>query len=244
MTGESVATGKNTNRIWAVVPAAGVGSRMGLDKPKQYVELNGKPIIEHTLSRLNAHPLIEGIVVAISPEDNIWPSLGISLDKPMVVVDGGQERCHSVLNGLTHLAGEISSQDWVLVHDAARPCLRLSDIDKLIQVLSDHPVGGILACPVRDTMKRSNENSDVIETVERNNLWHALTPQMFRLGVLQSALLAALDSGKIITDEASAIEFNDMAPHLVEGSRDNIKITQHEDLSLAEYYLKKQGQET
>mgnify|MGYP000188455821 CR=1 FL=1 len=244
MTGESVATRKNTSHIWAVVPAAGVGSRMGLDKPKQYAELNGKAIIEHTLSRLNAHPLIEGVVVAISPEDTIWPSLCISLDKPLVVVDGGQERCHSVLNGLTHLAGEISSQDWVLVHDAARPCLRLSDIDKLIQALNDHPVGGILACPVRDTMKRSNDNNDVIGTVERANLWHALTPQMFRLGVLKTALLGALDRGQIVTDEASAIEFNDLVPHLVEGSRDNIKITQHEDLSLAEYYLKKQGQET
>jgi len=233
-----------SERIWAVVPAAGVGSRMKLDIPKQYAKLNGKTIIEHTLSRLLAHPLIEGIIVAISPEDQYWPSLALSFDKPVIVVNGGQERCHSVLNGLNYLTGKISSEDWVLVHDAARPCLRLSDIDKLIKELKDHPVGGILACPVRDTMKRSNEKNDVIATVERTTLWHAFTPQMFRLGVLKSALLKALDSGQIVTDEASAIESNDRAPHLVEGCRDNIKITQQEDLSLAEYYLEKQVKET
>jgi len=238
----STRTASAKTRIWSVVPAAGIGSRMGLETPKQYAKLNDKTIIEHTLSRLFKHPLIEGVVVAISQQDSWWQTLSLSFDKPLFVVEGGKERFHSVLNGLIKLEGQISPDDWVLVHDAARPCVRLSDIDNLIGQLIDHPVGGILACAVCDTMKRSNNNNDIIETVERTNLWHALTPQMFRLGILKSALLNVLESGESVTDEACAVEFNNLVPQLVAGCRDNIKVTHYEDLSLAEYYLKKQAE--
>lgn len=231
-------------RIWSVVPAAGIGSRMGLDTPKQYAELNGKTILEHTLSRLMSHPRIEGVVVAISDQDTFWPALGLSFDKPLLVVEGGKERCHSVLNGLLQLEQQLSPDDWVLVHDAARPCVRLADIDKLIAQLIDHPVGGILAAPVRDTMKRGNDQNDIVDTVERENLWHALTPQMFRLGLLKSSLENALQNGIVVTDEASAIEANGQVPHLVEGCHDNIKVTRFEDLSLAQYYLTQQDDQT
>ena len=181
-----------SNKIWAVIPAAGVGSRMGLEIPKQYAKLNDITIIEHSLFRLLAHPFIEGVVVAISSGDTAWQSLSIvhdkaslskpALNKPIVVVEGGKERCDSVLNALLRLQQHIAEDDWVLVHDAARPCVRLSDIDTLINLLMDHPVGGILASEVRDTMKRSSNTNDIIATVERKHLWHALTPQMFQIG--------------------------------------------------------------
>jgi len=239
---------ESTNAIWAVIPAAGVGSRMGLDTPKQYAIIHGKTILEHSLSRLLAHPLIAGVVVAISTGDTLWPTLYASLsntyDKPIIVVDGGKERCDSVLNGLHRLEQHIAANGWVLVHDAARPCVRLSDIDKLINQLLHHPVGGILATEVRDTMKRSTHQHDIIETVERKNLWHALTPQMFRLGLLKTALDKAKSRGESVTDEASAIELNKLHPKLITGCSDNIKVTRFEDLSLAEYYLKKQAEET
>lgn len=215
---------------------------MALDIPKQYVELNGKTIIEHSLSRLLEHPQIEGVVVAISSDDSWWHDLSLAslFKKPVIVVNGGQERCHSVLNGIKRLQQEISVDDWVMVHDAARPCVRQSDLDKLMTGLADHAIGGILATRVRDTMKRSNNSNEVTETVDRTNLWHALTPQMFRLGVLKSAIETVLANGVMVTDEASAIESQGLSPLLIEAHQDNIKVTRMEDLSLASYYLQQQ----
>ena len=157
------------------------------------------------------------------------------------MVNGGQERCHSVFNALLHLLPYADENDWVLVHDAARPCLRKDDIDYLIETLAQDPVGGLLAMPVRDTMKRAGVDGRVEGTVDRVQLWHALTPQMFRVGELFRAIKSALDQNSLITDEASAIELAGKQPCLVEGHAYNIKITQPEDLSLAEFFLLQQG---
>ena len=231
----------NTPRYWAVVPAAGVGARMKAARPKQYLPLGGRTVIEQTLSRLCAHPRIDGVVVALGSEDGYWPDLGFRCDKRLETVDGGNERCHSVLNALARLSSFGDDRDWVLVHDAARPCLRAEDVDHLIErVESSGAVGGLLAVPVRDTMKRSDDAGGVERTVERANLWHALTPQMFRLGALRDALNGALEAGGLVTDEASAMEWAGHRPLLVEGRADNLKITRPEDLALAEFYLQLQ----
>ena len=229
------------NKHWAVVPAAGVGARMRAAVPKQYLPLGGRTVIEQTLARLCAHPRIDGVVVALGAEDGYWSDLGFQCEKRLERVDGGAERCHSVLNALERLATFGGDDDWVLVHDAARPCLRLGDIDHLIeQVDTGDAVGGLLAVPVRDTMKRSDDNGGVERTVDRANLWHALTPQMFRLGELRDALSRALEAGVLVTDEASAMEWVGHRPLLVEGHADNLKITRPEDLALAEFYLRAQ----
>ncbi|ALP53131.1 2-C-methyl-D-erythritol 4-phosphate cytidylyltransferase [Candidatus Tenderia electrophaga] len=230
----------NRNKYYCVVPAAGVGSRMGTAVPKQYLRLHGKTVIEHTLARLCAHPLIEGVVVAIGADDQYWPQQQLPDPDKIYVAQGGAERCHSVLNGLQFLSGFADVDDWVLVHDAARPCLHHDDISRMIDMLSDHPVGGLLGVPVADTVKRSNPAGEVLQTVSRDHLWRALTPQMFRLSQLQQALQAALDEHFLVTDEASAMEHAGLKPHMVEGRADNIKITRPEDLSLAELYLAQQ----
>lgn len=225
---------------WAVVPAAGSGSRMNSQVPKQYMVLAGKAVIEHALARLAAHPLIDGILVALAPSDTRWQDLALNFPKPVLAIKGGAERCHSVLNALFELQKHAQRDDWVLVHDGARPCLRAADIDRLISELRDHPHGGLLAVPVRDTMKRADENGNVFETVDRKGLWHALTPQMFRLGELSDALMRAVDQGWLVTDEASAMELAGYKPLLVEGTADNIKITRPDDLVVAEFYLRRQ----
>ena len=227
-------------RYWAVIPAAGVGTRMQEDVPKQYLSINHKTILEHTLERFCSHPKIEGVVVAISGNDDIWQTLGISSQPKITVVEGGVERCHSVLNGLRALSDQASSNDWVLVHDAARPCLRIEDINRLIDTLEGHDVGGLLGLPVRDTMKRADTTGAIQETVDRECLWHALTPQMFHLGALIDALENALSNNLIVTDEAQAIELYGLQPVLVEGHPDNIKITRNNDLALAELFLSQQ----
>jgi len=228
-------------RYWAVVPAAGVGRRMGGDIPKQYLSLNDRPVIEHTLDRLTGHAAISKVLVALAPDDGWWSETAFANHADVLRVDGGTERCHSVLNALQRLSELADDTDWVLVHDAARPCLRASDIDRLIEQLSDHPTGGLLGMPVRDTMKRADDSGRVKETVCRENLWHAYTPQMFRLGPLRDALSTALEQGSLVTDEASAMELAGLAPMLVEGHPDNIKITRPEDLPLAAFYLSQQG---
>ena len=229
-------------KYWAVVPAAGVGKRMQADRPKQYLEIAGRPLIEYAISQLMVDPHIEGVVVAISAEDEYWPTLEITLDKPLWVVEGGVERCHSVLNALQELATRANEEDWVLVHDAARPCVRAEDITQLITKLTHDDVGGLLAVPVRDTMKRAGTNQRVITTEDREGLWHALTPQMFRFGKLRHALEQALEDESLVTDEASAMELAEYEPLLVEGHADNIKVTRPEDLALAAFYLQQQGE--
>ena len=222
--------------FWAVIPAAGTGSRMVSEIPKQYLEIAGKSIIEHTLNCFLQHSVITGVVVAISSDDQYWEQLNISSGKPLIMASGGEERCHSVLSALRTLKDHADQNDWVLVHDAARPCLRSEDIDKLIKEVSDHKVGGLLAVPARDTMKRSIDHM-VVETVERTGLWHALTPQMFHLNDLMTALENTMQKGLVVTDEAQAMESMNMMPLLVEGHVDNIKITRSQDLDLATHYL-------
>ncbi|CDT58603.1 2-C-methyl-D-erythritol 4-phosphate cytidylyltransferase [Vibrio coralliirubri] len=221
--------------VIAVVPAAGVGSRMKADRPKQYLKIHGKTILEHTVEKLLSHPQVAQIVVAISDDDPYYPELALNLNPKVIRVSGGSERADSVLSALNYIA-EQQLSDWVMVHDAARPCVQLSDIDKLISGAMSHDVGAILAAPVRDTMKRGAQGQ-IEHTVERADLWHALTPQMFRAKPLWNALSEALQQGASITDEASAFEWKGLSPALVAGRSDNFKITQPEDLALAEFYL-------
>lgn len=225
---------------WAVIPAAGVGRRMGANLPKQYLHLGDRTVIEHALGRVGNHPSVSGVVVAISSGDPYWPNIDLPLRAELLVADGGAERCHSVLNGLNLLESRAGEDDWVLVHDAARPCLTREDLDRLIAELSGDEVGGILATPVRDTMKRADSEGRIARTEERNDLWHALTPQMFRFGVLRRALETALADGFEVTDEASAIEHIGLRPLLVEGRSDNLKVTRPDDLALAEIFLQRQ----
>lgn len=220
----------------AIVPAAGVGARMKADKPKQYLKIQDKTILEYTLEKLLSHPYIDNIVVAVSPDDPYFDLLECSDSSKIIRVDGGSERSDSVLNALNYVV-EHDLSSWVLVHDAARPCVQLSDITTLIEEAIVHPVGAILAAPVRDTMKRADTLNDIQTTVDRSALWHALTPQMFRSGELKQALEQAVRSGTAITDDASAMECLGMSPRLVAGRMDNLKITQPEDLALAEFYL-------
>lgn len=228
-------------RHWAVLPAAGAGRRMGAPIPKQYLDLGGRTVIERTLDVFVAHPRIAGCVVALDPTDALWAQTGYAEHPDVLRAPGGAERCHSVLNALEALTDRADAGDWVLVHDAARPCLRRGDLDLLIDELESDPVGGILAVPVRDTMKRAGETGRVDATLDRSALWHAYTPQMFRIGTLREALAAAIAAGELVTDESAAIERMGLAPRLVEGHGDNIKITRAEDLPLARLHLEQQG---
>lgn len=220
----------------AVVPAAGVGSRMQADRPKQYLKISGKTILEHTVEKLLTHPAVEKVIVAISDGDPYYPQLSLATNPDVIRVSGGKERADSVLSALDYIESNELAQ-WAMVHDAARPCVCLNDIDNLIVAAEANQLGGILATPVRDTMKRANAQQNIDHTVDREALWHALTPQLFRAQPLTQALSQALEQGVQITDEASAIEWLGETPALVKGRADNIKITQPEDLALAEFYL-------
>ncbi len=226
-------------RYWAVVPAAGVGRRMGGDIPKQYLQIDGSTVIEHTLETFLPHPNIAGIYVAISPDDGWWDGLSIADNPKITRVEGGAERSHSVLNALNLLSQIAADSDWVLVHDAVRPCLRREDLDKLITDLANHPVGGLLGVPVQDSMQRTDSRGQITAAISREHLWHAYTPQMFRLGTLRHALNSALEAKLTVTDEASAMVAAGYTPVVIEGYRDNLKITRSEDLELAAFYLRK-----
>ena len=222
-------------RYWLIVPAAGSGQRMKADCPKQYLKLDQQYILDITLSRLLGHADFSGCVVAIRADDPWWPETMASSDTRIDTCSGGAERADSVLAALDALAGD---DDWVLVHDAARPCLHPNDLERLLTQLQDHPVGGLLATPVADTLKLvASDSSQVETTIDRRHLWRALTPQMFRCGALRQALKAAIASGYPVTDEASAMEYAGNAPCIVEGRPDNIKITVPADLALAGFIL-------
>ncbi|MBY8032064.1 2-C-methyl-D-erythritol 4-phosphate cytidylyltransferase [Vibrio fluvialis] len=225
-----------TAKITAIVPAAGVGSRMQADRPKQYLILHGHTVLEHTVEALLRHPNVGQVVVAVSDNDPYFDSLTLANHPRVVRVSGGKERADSVLSALDYVCRHQLSE-WVLVHDAARPCVEHVDISQLIAIAQTHTVGAILAAPVRDTMKRADGGQNVDHTVDRVALWHALTPQMFRAQPLMQALTQALAAQAVITDEASAFEWLGQKPALVAGRADNIKITQPEDLALAEFYL-------
>ena len=226
--------------FWAVVPAAGVGKRMNADRPKQYLELAGKTVIEHTLLRLLSAEVFTAVAVAISEEDPYWPDLDVSVHKKIITAAGGKERADSVLSALKAIRTVASDDDWVLVHDAARPCITTIDIHHLIDSLKTDEIGGILALSSHDTLKSVQGDNIIVGTLDRSHIWRALTPQMFRYGLLKNALEVA-EGNAAITDEASALELQGMQPKIVEGRPDNIKITRPEDLALAQFYMEHQN---
>ena len=224
---------------WAIMPAAGRSTRFGSGTPKQYLTVAGLTLIEHSLRALLGHPEVDGVMVALSPDDPYWAGWREMEGKPVYTCLGGAERADSVLAALQALPATVSEDQWVLVHDAARPCLRAVDLSRLIAIGQADPIGAILAAPVRDTIKRADDQSRSNMTEPREALWRALTPQMFRRGGLTRALQAAMRVGATITDEAMAMERLGLKPRLVEGSEDNIKVTTPADLALAEFILKR-----
>lgn len=228
--------------IWGVVPAAGIGSRMKTDRPKQYLDLYGAPVIKHSIETLFSLEKLQGVVVSIAVEDRWWPEVEFDdhwADRIMIA-EGGEERSDSVLNALNLLSEKASDDDWVLVHDAARPCLREADLGGMVNKLWNHTVGGILAAPLSDTIKRSDINRGIVETVDRSGLWRALTPQMFRLGMLRSALKQSMEDGISVTDDSQAIEHLGFQPEIVEGDAENMKITHPGDILLAEEIMRRE----
>ncbi len=221
-------------RYFALIPAAGVGSRMGADSPKQYLKIGGKPMLRHTLDAFQSSELIAHTFIVVSPDDPfidaVAPSHGVT-----VLRCGGASRMESVRNGLSVLANTLAPTDWVLVHDAARPGLTAELIERLISGTGDHDAGGLLALPVVDTVKRCIDG-EAAGTVPRSGLWLAQTPQMFRFRLLREALGAATDPNAI-TDDASAVEALGLSPRLVEGHPRNLKVTLPEDIRIAEMYL-------
>jgi len=228
---------------WVIVPAAGTGARFGAGLPKQYRELAGRPLIAHTLLRLLAHPAIEGALVALAADDAHWPTLVLHSHKPLQTCVGGDNRADSVLAALHALPETVDDNALVLVHDAARPCIRHTDLDRLMDAAETDAVGALLAAPVRDTLKRADTHARVLTTVAREQLWRAQTPQVFRRGGVTRALQQARDANVVITDEASAMERLGLQPILVEGNEDNIKVTVAADLALAECILAAQRSE-
>lgn len=237
----------NQTHYFLIIPAGGSGKRMGSEAPKQYLELDGKSLLQHTLERMHRLPHFSRIVVAAAETDSLFISmlqqLPTDLRTRLVVAPGGAERMHSVRNALLALQDEARADDWVLVHDAVRPCVRTSDVEKLISVLQDEPAGGLLAVPARDTIKTADATGYVTGTLERSILWQAVTPQMFRYGVLTRALDLAVQTGGQMTDEAAAVEQLGLPVKLVAGRSDNIKITWPEDLLLAAALLTGQAKE-
>jgi 2-C-methyl-D-erythritol 4-phosphate cytidylyltransferase len=221
-------------RYFALIPAAGVGARMGAGSPKQYLRIGGKPMLRHTLDAFLSSDLVAHTFVVVSPDDpyidSVAPNHGVT-----ILRCGGASRMESVRNGLAVLANTLAPTDWVLVHDAARPGLNAELIEKLILATGDHPVGGLLGLPVVDTVKRCIDG-EACGTIPRNGLWLAQTPQMFRYQLLREALTAATDPNTI-TDDASAVEALGLTPKLVEGHPRNLKVTLPDDIRIAELYL-------
>ena len=212
-------------------------------RPKQYLPLLGRAMLLHTLERVGRYPRLRGLVVGIAADDVYWPTLTAEIPNLLATYAGGVERAQTVLNGLRALETYAAPDDWVLVHDAARPCVRHTDIDSLLAAVAGHADGGLLALPLSDTVKRADHNGCIEETVPRTGLWRALTPQVFRLAALRDALESAMRAGVEMTDEASAMEYSGARPRLVHGHADNIKITVPQDLALAELFLREQERE-
>ncbi len=212
--------------------------------PKQYLNVNGRPIIETSLGRILALSYVAKVLVMLNPDDTVWPTLGMASNPKIICQSGGENRYQSVLYGLRYLQAHANDDDWVLVHDVARPCVRLKDIHHLMEVIKDHPVGGLLGAEVDNTLKLTDANGEVIQTIDRTNIWSALTPQVFRFRLLLNALEAVDKSSKTVTDEATAIELFGYRPLMVAGNRDNIKVTQPLDLNLATQILSSQAVES
>ncbi|NVK23690.1 MAG: 2-C-methyl-D-erythritol 4-phosphate cytidylyltransferase [Gammaproteobacteria bacterium] len=229
-------------KLTVVIPAAGIGKRMQANQAKQYLILKGKTILQHTVERFIDLPYVDTIVVAIANNDSKFSDLDIANHSKVTTVFGGKERADSVLQGLS--VAQTNGSEWVMVHDAARPCVTQSDIDNLYRQCLTQNSAGILASPVRDTMKKAKlvtDSSTIAETIDRTDMWHALTPQCAKTSELKGAIESQLDANglvnKQITDEASALELANKPVLLVTGSVKNIKITMPEDLELAEFYL-------
>ena len=222
-----------TLHYWLAVPAAGLGQRLGAGLPKQYLEVAGRSLLEWALAPFVADPRCAGVVLSLAADDRWWPRLRARLPRPVIEITGGAERSDSVRRALEELAGRVADDDWVLVHDAARPCLSQAMLAELCDELADDPVGGLLAVPVADTLKRADDEQRVARTEPRAGLWQAQTPQMFRYGLL-TRTLAGHAGG---TDEASAVEAAGFRPRLVRADASNLKVTYPEDLRLAEMIL-------
>jgi 2-C-methyl-D-erythritol 4-phosphate cytidylyltransferase len=224
---------------FALIPAAGIGARMGVGHPKQYLDIHGRPMIWHAIRAFERHPEIRRVYVVLSADDAWWSDYDWSaFTKLSPLRCGGATRAESVTNGLTAITDEVDAKDWVLVHDAARPCLSRALLDKLLAELAGDEVGGILAAPVGDTLKREGDDQRIRETVARDCLWGAQTPQMFRHALLLRALREA---GNSVTDEASALEFLGLSPRLVESDLTNLKVTWPRDLEVAAWLLSQQS---
>lgn len=227
-------------KLWVILPAAGSGSRFSKTELKQYQMIQERTVLEHTVARLNQLPLA-GYVLAIGEQDNVAKMLPFSSQEKAHFCLGGAERVNSVLNALNYLSQIASEDEWVLVHDAARPCVGLDCLQQLVNTAITNDQAAILAIPVRDTLKRVVTNFDIEETVDRSMLWQAQTPQMAKLGVLKRAIEQALQDGATITDEASALEHIGEQVSVVQGRSDNIKITYPDDLELAKLILQAQA---
>ena len=221
--------------VWAVVPAAGQGSRMQAAKPKQYLEFHGRTVIEHCLDRLLAHSQIVGAVVVLDADDEYWPALDYAAARPLIVTGGGAERQHSVYQGLLALRDAAGDDVLALVHDAVRPLISADELSRVVAAARLSEAGAVLACPLADTLKRQADDGQVIDsTLPRERLWRAQTPQVFALPPLLAALRRVIDEGLIVTDDAAAMELLGYRPALVDGRPENIKITRPADLRLAE----------
>jgi 2-C-methyl-D-erythritol 4-phosphate cytidylyltransferase len=222
--------------LYVVVPAAGIGTRMQADRPKQYLMLQGKTILEHTLQRLLCFSPIKKIMLPVSPDDTFLSNIKVAYHEKVLQCSGGSQRYNSVLNGLKALLVHGAQRDdIVMVHDVARPCIRLQDLDNLYKNAGQQ--GIVLGVQVRDTMKRTGTDAKILKTVERENLWHALTPQMAPLGMLLDAIEKAINDGVPVTDEASALEYSGHTPRMLAGHPSNIKVTHPDDLQLANAFL-------
>ena len=222
----------------AVVPAAGRGERFGATAPKQYARLLGRPVLSWSVGALLAERAIDGVIVALAAGDRRWRGIPEAVDPRVSTCVGGARRELSVASAMASLAPRARDGDWVIVHDAARPCLRCEDLRALLEATRDDPVGGLLAIPVSDTLKRDGSDGRSRGTVEREGLWRALTPQVFRYGLLKRALNLCIDRERAVTDEASAVEALGLRPLLVRGHSDNLKITNPEDGALAAAILR------
>ncbi len=230
-------SGDEMPSVWAIVPAAGIGSRMGDELPKQYLRIADRTLIEHACEALLNCSAITGLVLALHPDDDMMSTLGLGSNERVATVVGGAERADSVLAALKGLAPRATADDWVLVHDAARPCLQTLSVEQMLQQLSGHEVGGLLARPVTDTVKRASATGQVEATLPRERLWLAQTPQMFRYGLLLNALQSANTDEVKVTDESAALERLGYQPMVLAGPASNIKVTYPQDLALAAWYL-------
>ncbi|MFV5491922.1 2-C-methyl-D-erythritol 4-phosphate cytidylyltransferase [Acinetobacter sp. ASP199] len=228
------------HKLWAIIPAAGSGSRFSKTELKQYQMIQERTVLEHTVARLNQLPLT-GYVLAIGSQDDVAKTLAFSNQDKAHFCTGGTERVNSVLNALTYLSEITSEEDWVLVHDAARPCVSQNALTDLVNTATETDQAAILAIPVRDTLKRVVQGHDIETTVDRSTLWQAQTPQMAKLGQLKRAIEQALQDGATITDEASALEHVGDSVRVVQGRSDNLKITYPDDLELARLILAAQA---